>query len=79
MPHSIDQCEKGAVNPIRDQSSCDSCLVFRITAAYVGTHAIATGKLHALSESNIVDCADIDCKGCNGRWPNKALLYVIQK
>lgn len=71
--------EKSVVTSVRDQSSCAYCWAFSAIQAQESTHAIATGELLELSESNSIDCCDNECKGCNGGWPNKALEFVIQQ
>ncbi|OHS96908.1 Crustapain [Tritrichomonas foetus] len=77
VPESIDWREKGAVSDIKDQGSCGSCWSFGAIVAQEGAHALATGELITLSEQNLVDCCNIECHGCFGGWPDKALTYVI--
>lgn len=78
IPDRIDWREKGAVYDVQDQGSCGSCWAFATIQAQESSHAIATGELIGLSQQNLVDCANGDCKGCHGGWPDKAFRYVIE-
>lgn len=77
IPDSIDWREKGAVFDVQDQGSCGSCWAFSTIQAQESLHAITTGQLIGLSQSNLIDCAEGDCHGCHGGWPDKAFRYVI--
>ena len=78
VPDNFDYRDKGYVNLVRDQFLCGGCWAFSAIQAHETTDAIHTGKLLSLSESNLIDCANIECYGCNGGWADKGLLYVIQ-
>lgn len=61
----------GAVAPVKNQGNCGSCWDFAGIAALEGAHAIATGKLVALSEQEVLDCCNVStgphpCWGCKG-------------
>ena len=79
VPDNFDYREKGCVNDVKDQSSCGGCWAFSAIQAQETTDAIKTGKLLRLSESNLIDCANIEFTGFHGGWPDKALLYVIKE
>jgi C1A family cysteine protease len=77
---SVDWCNKGVVNPVRDQGQCGSCWAFATTANAESVWAIAKGQLLDLSEEFLVDCASgvgYYNMGCNGGNPDSAFKYMI--
>lgn len=79
VPDNFDYRDLGYVNGVRDQLSCGACWAFSAISVQEMTDVINTGNLISLSECNLIDCANIECQGCNGGWADKALLYVIQQ
>lgn len=86
LPGSFDWREHGAVTPVKNQGSCGSCWSFSTTGALEGANFLATGKLEALSEQQLVDC-DHECDpeepsscdaGCNGGLMNTAFEYTLK-
>jgi C1A family cysteine protease len=82
-PDSIDWTTKGAVTPVKNQGQCGSCWSFSATGALEGAYQIATGKLLAFSEQELVDCAGADTpyknQGCNGGLMDNAFKYFQDK
>lgn len=60
----VDWRTKGVINPIKDQGSCGSCWAFMATGALEPLRAIQMGKLHDLSEQQLVDCDTVYNSGC---------------
>jgi C1A family cysteine protease len=72
------QPEPGLVLPPKDQGTCGSCWTYGTTGTVEGAMAKATGKLVALSEQSIMDCAwtpeNFACDGGNDFSAFKWLL-----
>ncbi|XP_059138698.1 procathepsin L-like [Physella acuta] len=77
LASSVDWRQKGVVTNVKDQGDCGSCWAFSTTGSIEGQHALATGVLVSLSESNLVDCST-ENYGCVGGYVSKAFAYVIQ-
>jgi len=74
---SIDWRTKGIVNGVKNQGSCGSCWAFGTTGAVEAHWALSSGKLLALSEQQLVDCAGaFSNMGCNGGLPSQAFEYI---
>ena len=78
LPNSMDWRDKDIVTPIKNQQQCGSCWAFSAVGSMEGQHALKTGNLVSLSESQIVDC-DVNGSdaGCSGGFMDGAFKYVI--
>jgi cathepsin L len=56
VPASVDWRTKGIVTDVKDQGDCGSCWTFATAEVTESYWAMATGKLHVLSEQQILDC-----------------------
>lgn len=78
LPSEVDWRTMGAVAAVKDQGRCRSCYAFSVTGAIEGMQALASGKLVALSEQNLVDCSVIyGNQGCSGGSRETAILYIV--
>ena len=77
LPASIDWRTKGVVTGVKTQGQCGSCWAFSAVGSMEGQHALSTGNLVSLSESQLVDCDSKD-SGCGGGFMPHAYEYVIQ-
>ena len=76
LPASVDWREKGVVSPVRNQGKCGSCWAFSTIAVTESHVAIASGKLTALSEQQLVDCVP-NPKHCGGSGGCEGLVEPI--
>jgi len=78
IPFAVDWRSEGLVTNVKDQGECGSCWAFSAIGSLEGAHAKKTGNLTALSEQNLVDCAqNYDCHGCEGGWMSSGLEYIL--
>jgi len=74
---AIDWRTKNIVTPVKNQGSCGSCWAFGTTGAVEAHWALWSGKLLALSEQQLVDCAGaFGNMGCRGGLPSQAFEYI---
>jgi cathepsin L len=73
----FDWRDRGAVTSVKNQGLCGCCYAFAAVSAVESNIFIQTGKLHDLSEQEIVDCAKgYFTAGCYGGYEIGALNYI---
>uniref|UniRef100_UPI00398EDD4F procathepsin L-like isoform X3 n=1 Tax=Pristiophorus japonicus TaxID=55135 RepID=UPI00398EDD4F len=67
------------MNSFGDLGQCSSCWAFSATGVLEGQMFKKTGRLIALSEQNLIDCAQtVGTYGCSGGWASSAFDYISQ-
>ncbi|TKY66750.1 Senescence-specific cysteine protease SAG39 [Spatholobus suberectus] len=79
IPATMDWRKRGAVTPIKDQGTCQSCWAFSTVATIEGLHQITAGELVSLSEQELVDCVKGDSEGCHGGYAEDAFEFIAKK
>jgi len=82
LPAAVDWRTKGAVTMVKDQGVCGSCWTFGTTGSVEGVFAAKYGKLMAISEQQIVDCAWTSNigqgdSGCDGGFAAPAMQWIM--
>jgi len=82
LPVSVDWRDKGVISAVKDQGNCGSCWTFATVEATESAYALATGKLHVLSEQQILDCTPNPnhcggTGGCDGGTAELAWAKII--
>jgi len=83
IPEQMDWREKGVITSVKDQGECGSCWTFATTETTESYWALATGKLHVLSEQQILDCTPNPQQcggtgGCGGGTAELAWAKIIE-
>jgi len=81
LTSAVDWTTKGSVTPVKNQQQCGSCWAFAATGSIEGALQIAGNKLVALSEQELVDCADTTygAQGCTGSTNHDGAFKYIEK
>lgn len=66
LPVSVNWATASAVSPVEDQGQCGSCWAFSTTGSLEGALKLVTGHLLSLPEQQLVDCATLINRDCNG-------------
>ena len=78
IPMSTDWRNHDAVTHVKNQGKCGGCWAFSATGAVEGVTAINTGKLHNISEQQLIDCSQKQGNnGCEGGLMDQAFQYII--
>uniref|UniRef100_UPI00398F3CB1 cathepsin K-like isoform X2 n=1 Tax=Pristiophorus japonicus TaxID=55135 RepID=UPI00398F3CB1 len=79
LSESVDWRTAGYVTSPKYQGQCSSCWAFSATGVLEGQMFKKTGRLIALSEQNLIDCAQtVGTYGCSGGWASSAFDYISQ-
>ena len=78
-PKEIDWRRFGAVNPVKDQLSCNAGYAFAAVSAFESGSRISGYSLVELSEQQVVDCSGVDGNyGCQGGDIGDAYEYILR-
>ena len=77
FPTSIDWRNMGVVTSVHTQGNCGACWGITAVETIESAHAISSGTLLDLSESEVILCDDT-CEMCDGGWPQNAYEYVME-
>lgn len=75
IPDHLDWRTKNVLSAVKDQGQCGSCWAFAATETLESAYALKTGDLEVLAPQELVDC-DKQSFGCQGGYPDKALVYI---
>lgn len=79
-PFSLDWRTKGVVSPVKDQGFfCNCCWAFSAVATLESLFLMKYGKLHNISEQNLIDCnrnTKTGNWGCDGGSQGSAYSYI---
>jgi KDEL-tailed cysteine endopeptidase len=79
LPASVDWRTHGAVTPVRNMGQCGASWAFAAVAAVEGVTAIHSGKLHSLSEQELIDCTGVEGNhGCSGGSAEGAFHWIAR-
>jgi len=83
LPSNIDWRDFNIISDVKDQGRCGSCWTFATAEATESEYAKVTGKLHVLSEQQILDCTPNPqhcggTGGCGGGTAELAWAKIIQ-
>ncbi|KAM7344174.1 uncharacterized protein ACRADG_010997 [Cochliomyia hominivorax] len=77
LPEKVDWRETGAITPVKNQKSCNSCWAFASVAALEAHYYLKYKKRILLSEQNLVDCVKENW-GCSGGWMIPSFNYIYK-
>lgn len=73
----FDWRHKGAVSPVKDQKTCQSCYAFSAVESIESQYFIISRKLVSLSEQQVVDCSkSYGNDGCHKGTIEKTFRYI---